>query len=126
LRFLYSEVGRRYHWVDRLGWSDEQIQAHLDDDAISIWLMTVAGTLAGYFELHRDEEGGIEIAYFGLFHEFTGRGLGAHLLTVAVERAWGLTSNRVWLHTCSLDHPAALPNYISRGFTLFKTEEYSL
>jgi GNAT superfamily N-acetyltransferase len=125
-RFLYAEVGRRYHWVDRLGWTDEQIRDHLDDDAVSIWLLMVKGTLAGYFELHRDQEDGIEIAYFGLFHEFTGRGLGAHLLTVAVERAWGLTSSRVWLHTCSLDHPAALPNYIKRGFTPFKSEEYSL
>jgi GNAT superfamily N-acetyltransferase len=125
-RFLYAEVGRQYRWVDRLGWSDDQIRAHLDDDAVSIWLMTVRGTLAGYFELRLDEEGGVEIAYFGLFHEFTGRGLGAHLLTTAVDRAWSLTSNRIWLHTCSLDHPAALPNYIKRGFTPFKTEEYSL
>ena len=125
-RFLYAEVGRRYHWVDRLGWSDQAIQAHLDDNAVSIWLMTVRGTLAGYFELRRDDEGGVEIAYFGLFHEFTGHGLGAHLLTEAAERAWTLTSSRVWLHTCSLDHPAALPNYINRGFTPFRTEEYSL
>ena len=88
--------------------------------------MTVKGTLAGYFELQRDADDGIEIAYFGLFDEFTGRGLGGHLLTVAAETAWRMTSHRVWLHTCSLDHPAALPNYMNRGFTLFKTEEYSL
>jgi GNAT superfamily N-acetyltransferase len=125
-RFLYAEVGRKYQWIDRLGWSDDQIRAHLDDDAVSIWVMTVSGTLAGYFELRLDEEGGVEIAYLGLFPEFTGRGLGAHLLTAAVERAWSLTSNRVWLHTCSLDHPAALPNYVKRGFTPFKTEEYSV
>jgi GNAT superfamily N-acetyltransferase len=125
-RFLYAEVGRKYHWVDRLGWSHEQIRAHLDDDAVSIWLMMVNGTLAGYFELTRDEEDGIEIAYFGLFDEFTGRGLGKHLLTVAVEAAWSLSPKRVWLHTCTLDHPAALPNYVKRGFTPFKTEEYSL
>jgi GNAT superfamily N-acetyltransferase len=125
-RFLYAEVGRKYHWFDRLGWSHERIRAHLDNDAVSIWTMTVRGTLAGYFELQRDEDGGIEIAYFGLFDEFTGRGLGAHLLTAAVEVAWSLTSTRVWLHTCSLDHPAALPNYVNRGFTPFKTEEYSL
>jgi GNAT superfamily N-acetyltransferase len=125
-RFLYSEVGRKYRWIDRLGWSDEQIRAYLDDDAVSVWLLTVRGTLAGYFELKRDDEGGIEIAYFGLFDEFTGRGLGKHLLTVAVEAAWSLRPTRVWLHTCTLDHPAALPNYIKRGFTPFKTEEYSV
>ncbi len=125
-RFLYSEVGRKYRWVDRLGWTDERIRSHIENDAVSIWEMMVKGTLAGYFELQRDADDGIEIAYFGLFDEFTGRGLGGHLLTVAAETAWRMTSHRVWLHTCSLDHPAALPNYIKRGFTLFKTEEYSL
>jgi GNAT superfamily N-acetyltransferase len=125
-RFLYSEVGRKYRWIDRLGWSHQQIRDYLDDDAVSVWLLTVRGTLAGYFELKRDDEGGIEIAYFGLFDEFTGRGLGKHLLTAAVEAAWSLHPARVCLHTCTLDHPAALPNYIKRGFTPFKTEEYSV
>jgi GNAT superfamily N-acetyltransferase len=125
-RFLYGEVGRRYHWVDRLGWTDVQIRTHLESGRVSIWLMTVRGTPAGYFELRRDDEDAMEIAYFGLFEEFTGRGLGAHLLTRAVEQAWRMTSSRVWLHTCSLDHPAALPNYVRRGFTPYRTEEYSL
>jgi GNAT superfamily N-acetyltransferase len=125
-RFLYGEVGRRYQWIDRLGWSDDRVRTHLDDRAVSVWLLTVKGTLAGYFELREDEEGGVEIAYLGLFDEFTGYGLGAHLVTAAVQRAWKLTSRRVWLHTCSLDHPAALPNYVNRGFTLFRTEEYSV
>jgi GNAT superfamily N-acetyltransferase len=125
-RFLYAEVGRRYHWVDRLSWSDDQIRAHLESGRVSIWLLSVRGTPAGYFELRRDEDEAIEIAYFGLFDEFTGRGLGGHLLTRAVEQAWRMTSCRVWLHTCSLDHPAALRNYVSRGFTPYKTEEYPL
>jgi GNAT superfamily N-acetyltransferase len=125
-RFLYAEVGRQYRWVDRLGWSDDRVAAHLADEAVSIWLLTVKGTPAGYVELRLDGDGGVEIAYLGLFQEFTGRGLGKHLVTAAVEQAWRLKPGRVWLHTCSLDHPAALPNYISRGFTPFKTEEYSL
>jgi GNAT superfamily N-acetyltransferase len=125
-RFLYGEVGRRYQWVDRLGWSDDQIRAHLSGGAVSIWLLTVQGTPAGYFELHRDADGGVEISYFGLFEEFMGRRLGAHMLTHAVEQAWRMTSSRVWLHTCSLDHPAAVGNYLARGFTPYRTEEYSL
>ena len=125
-RLLYTEVGRSHHWVDRLGWSDEEIGAHLAADGLSIWLLTAQGTPGGYFELRADDEGGVEIAYFGLFPALIGRRLGAHLLTVAVERAWDLTSTRVWLHTSSLDHPAALPNYLRRGFTPFRTEEYSL
>ena len=125
-RFLYGEVGRQYHWVDRLSWSDTDIRAHLDGGRVSIWIMSVQGTPAGYFELSKDDDGAIEIAYFGLFEEFTGRRLGAHLLTRAVEQAWRMTTSRVWLHTCSLDHPAALPNYVGRGFTPYRTEEYSL
>jgi GNAT superfamily N-acetyltransferase len=68
----------------------------------------------------------MEIAYFGLFDEFIGRGLGGHLLTEAVGAAWTFGPARVWLHTCSFDHPAAIPNYTSRGFTPFRTEEYSV
>jgi GNAT superfamily N-acetyltransferase len=125
-RFLYGEVGRRYNWTDRLSWSDDEIRAHLAQPSVSIWLLLVRGTPAGYFELKADDGGGIEIAYFGLFEEFIGRGLGAHLLTEAVETAWSFAPDRVWLHTCSFDHPAAIPNYTSRGFTPYKTEEYSV
>ena len=90
-----------------------------------MWVLTVEGEPAGYFELRRNGTD-IEIAYFGLLPAFTGRGLGAHLLTEAVEQAWAAGATRVWLHTSTLDHPAALPNYLKRGFTIFKTEEYSL
>jgi GNAT superfamily N-acetyltransferase len=125
-RSLYADVGREYRWVDRLAWSDEDIRGYLADSAVTIWLLRVNGALAGYFELRRDTEGGVEIAYFGLLPGFTGRGLGAHLLTEAVGRAWSLGARRVWLHTCTFDHPAALPNYLKRGFTVFKTEQYQV
>jgi GNAT superfamily N-acetyltransferase len=125
-RFLYSEVGRRYHWVDRLGWTDQDILNYLHDPSVSLWLLTVAGAPAGYFELRGDPEDAFEVAYFGLLKEFTGRGFGAYLLTEAVERAWALGATRVWLHTSTLDHPAALPNYLKRGFQVFRTEEYAV
>jgi GNAT superfamily N-acetyltransferase len=123
-RFLYTEVGREHHWVDRLPWSADEIRAYLADPSVSLWLMTVWGAPAGYFELRRDAESGIEIAYFGLLKEFHGRGLGGHLLTQAVQRAWEAGATRVWVHTSSLDHPAALPNYLKRGFSVYKTEQY--
>ena len=87
--------------------------------------MTVSGAPAGYFELRRDRAGGIEIVYFGLLPEFTGRGLGGHMLTAAVERAWSQGAERVWLHTNTLDHPSALPNYLKRGFTAFHSEDFT-
>jgi GNAT superfamily N-acetyltransferase len=123
-RFLYTEVGRGHQWVDRLPWSPDEIRAYLADPAVSLWLMTVSGAPAGYFELRRDPDGAIEIAYFGLLKEFHGRGLGGHLLTQAVQRAWEAGASRVWVHTSTLDHPAALPNYLKRGFTVYKTESY--
>jgi GNAT superfamily N-acetyltransferase len=123
-RYLYAEVGRLYHWVDRLGWSDDQIRAHVLRPEITLWVMYREGAPLGYFELERHDDGSIEIAYFGLMQEAIGRGLGKHLLTEAVERAWSAGANRVWLHTCSLDDPAALPNYLKRGFKPFKQETY--
>jgi GNAT superfamily N-acetyltransferase len=123
-RFLYIEVGRRYRWIDRLDWTDEQAQAYLDDPGVSLWLLTVEATPAGYFELRRHDDGSVEIAYFGLIHAFLGRGLGGHLLTVAVREAWAMRPSRVWLHTSNLDHPAALPNYLRRGFVVTHGEDY--
>ncbi len=123
-RYLYVEVGRSYHWVDRLPWSDEQIRARLADPDVSLWVLRVKGSPAGYFELERHDDGSVEIAYFGLLPEFLGRGLGRHLLTVAAETAWSLGAGRVWLHTCTLDDPAALPNYCKRGFQPYKQEVY--
>lgn len=123
-RYLYVEVGRNYHWIDRLPWTDEDIARHLLQPEISLWLMTYDGETAGYFELRKCEDGSVEIAYFGLLPAFIGRRLGKHLLTCATEQAWADGANRVWLHTCTLDDPAALPNYLKRGFRPFKTEEY--
>lgn len=123
-RYLYAEVGRRYHWVDRLVWTDDQVSAYLADPSVSIWLLTVGGAPAGYFELRRHEQDAVEIAYFGLLPEFIGQGLGKHLLTVATREAWRLGASRVWLHTCTLDDPAALPNYQARGFVPYKKETY--
>jgi GNAT superfamily N-acetyltransferase len=123
-RYLYAEVGRFYHWVDRLDWSDEEIYAHLRQSGLALWVMYDEGAPAGYFELLRGEDGSTEIAYFGLLPEFIGKGLGKHLLSVAIDEAWKAGARRVWLHTCSLDGPAALPNYLKRGFKPFKRETY--
>jgi len=125
-RYLYVEVGRNYHWIDRLPWTDDDIARHLLQPEISLWLMTYDGKRAGYFELRKCEDGSVELAYFGLLPEFLGRGLGKHLLTYATEQAWANGANRVWLHTCTLDDQAAMPNYLRRGFRPFKTEIYTI
>ena len=123
-RFLYREVGRNYHWRDRLTWSDEQIAAYLDNPAITLHVLYVQGSPAGYYELKMGDDGSVEIAYFGLLPEYIGRGLGKGLLSDAIRCAWTRGATRVWLHTCTLDDPAALPNYLKRGFKPFKDEKY--
>jgi ribosomal protein S18 acetylase RimI-like enzyme len=126
-RRLYTEVGRDYHWVDRLGWSDDEVRSYLSSPHLDLWVLEVDGETAGYFELRRDAAGAdVEIAYFGLLPAFVGRGLGKFLLTRAVEEAWAGGATRVWLHTSSLDHSSALPNYLARGFAIWKQETYEV
>jgi GNAT superfamily N-acetyltransferase len=126
-RYLYLQVGSAYHWLDRAEWSDARIDAHLARPEITMWLLTRGGAPAGYFELERHPaDDSVEIAYFGLLPEAIGRRLGGHLLTEATRRAWAAGPRRVWLHTCTLDHPAALPNYLARGFRIVRTETYTV
>ena len=124
-RYLYAEVGRAYHWTDRLSWTDERVRAHLSEPGVSLWLLSSRAAPAGYFELRRHQDRSVEVAYFGLLPEFLGRGWGGYLLTLAVRSAWATAPERVWLHTCSLDHPAALPNYLKRGFRPVREEVYT-
>jgi GNAT superfamily N-acetyltransferase len=121
-RFLYTAVGAGWTWYSRLPWSRARWLAYLDRPEVETWVAYVSGTPAGYFELERQDGASVEIAYFGLLPSFVGKGLGGHLLTAAVLRAWEMGAKRVWLHTCDLDHPRALANYQARGFTVFKVE----
>lgn len=123
-RRLYRDVGSMWHWHDRDAWSDDRLASHLARPEVSVHVLRVAGEVAGYFELERHDGGDVELAYFGLIDRFFGRGLGGHLLTVAVDAAWRSGAASVWLHTCTLDHPSALANYRARGFTPFREENY--
>jgi GNAT superfamily N-acetyltransferase len=117
-RWFYAEVGREYHWTEHLGRSAAEWQAWAE--GVETWVATVGGDRAGYYELRADDEG-VEIAYFGLLAAFQGAGLGGFLLTRALRRAFELAP-RVWLHTCTLDGAAALPNYRARGLRPFRTQ----
>jgi len=118
-RHLYRKVGSAFHWVDRLVMSDEQLQAIIHGDQVDVLVLTVAEEPAGYSELDRREPGEIELAYFGVFPEATGQGLGKYLLNYTLRAAWSQQPRRVWVHTCDLDHPAALPNYLKAGFQIY-------
>jgi GNAT superfamily N-acetyltransferase len=121
-RFLYTAVGGAWYWIDRLPWNYQRWLDYLQRPEVETWLMTVGGVPAGYFELEAQPEGDMEVAYFGLLPQWIGQGLGGHLLTEAVERGFARGARRVWLHTCTLDHPQALANYQARGFRIFRTE----
>ena len=122
-RFLYTAVGGDWYWIGRLPWTYERWMAWLDRQEVETWVARSGGSPAGYFELERQEGGDVEIAYFGLMPQFIGRGAGGHLLTVAIQRGWALPgTRRVWVHTCSLDHPSALANYQARGLEVFAVE----
>jgi GNAT superfamily N-acetyltransferase len=124
-RYLYVEVGRPWYWIDRLKWSEAQFRDWLAGPS-TIWLLSVGGAPGGFFELRRHDDGSVEIAYFGLMPELVGRGLGTYLLQRAIEEAWASKPTRVWLHTCTLDHPAALPTYLKHGFRRAGEEEYQV
>ncbi len=125
-RELYDGVGGAYHWRDRRAWTDEQLPEHLARPTTAIWVLWQGESARGFFELARQDDGSVEIAYFGLMPSGIGQGLGRALLTKAVDVAWSLRPTRVWLHTCTLDHPAALANYLARGFQVTRTERYTV
>ena len=123
-RRLYHAVGDRWYWHDRNAWSDEQLTAYLASPRIAVWECLVGNASAGFFELAKHDDDSIEIAYFGLAGPFIGRGLGKAMLTRAAQEAWALGPTRVWLHTCTLDSPHALPNYLARGFEETRKETF--
>lgn len=123
-RALYAAVGGPYHWRDRDAWSDRDLGIYLAQPGLSVWILRRGAETAGYVELHQQDDGSVEVVNFGLLPPFHGRGLGAHLLTIAVEQCWSMRAAHVHLHTCTLDGPAALPNYLARGFIPVRTEQY--
>jgi GNAT superfamily N-acetyltransferase len=122
-RFLYQLVGGAWQWTDKNAWTNAQWQAFAENENLRTWVGYVKGSPAGYFELQRQGGGDVEIAYFGLAPRFIGRGLGGCLLARAIKSAWVWQgTRRVWVHTCSLDHPRALPNYLARGLVVYNVE----
>ncbi|MGW0736047.1 GNAT family N-acetyltransferase [Streptomyces sp. NPDC002851] len=129
-RFLYTAVGGDIRWTDRLTWTYAQWRAELELPGSETWVAYEHGTPAGYVQLAAQDEGVVEIVYFGLIPAFRGRHIGGHLLSYGVARAWDLAerwpglapTKRVWLHTCSKDGEHALDNYLRRGFKVFETK----
>ncbi|NJL02307.1 MAG: GNAT family N-acetyltransferase [Spirulinaceae cyanobacterium RM2_2_10] len=123
-RWLYDQVGSRYYWYDRCDLGDERLRSLIWADNVTVWVLYEENSVAGFFELRRHaKDRSVELVYFGLRPGFCGRGLGKHLLSCAIAQAWQLPqTQRLWVHTCTLDSPAALSNYQKRGFHCFREE----
>ena len=126
-KFFYKNVGKNHHWIDRLIWTDQQWSNYTSDNKVKTYILKNKDDLAGYFELisHKDKKE-VEIAYLGLLEEYYNKKLGSYLLSSAIRNSFSDKINRVWVHTCSLDHQNALNNYLSRGMKIFKKETISI
>jgi GNAT superfamily N-acetyltransferase len=121
-RFLYDTVGKAYDWTSRTKLTDAELRAIIQDPRVEVQVLFAEGVPAGFAELDRRVDGDIELVQFGLMPEFIGRGLGKYFLRWVIDRAASYQPRRFWLHTCTLDHPAALPTYLKAGFRVFKEE----
>ena len=125
-KFLYKQIGKKYHWIDRLAWTDKSWIAYVSNKNLKTYLLKNNDNLVGYYELIFDiEKKETEIAYFGILEEYFGKKLGGFLLTEAIKKSFSLNAKRVWVHTCSLDHKNALKNYLARGMKIYNTETIS-
>jgi ribosomal protein S18 acetylase RimI-like enzyme len=122
-KFFYKNIGKKHKWIDRLVWTENQWIDYVSSEKVKTYVLKYKEDLAGFFELiFHSEKNEIEIAYFGILEEFQNKKLGSYLLSQAIQKSFKRDINRVWVHTCSLDHKNALNNYIARGMKIFKTE----
>ena len=122
-KFFYKNIGKNHNWLDRLNWSEEKWINYVSNESVRSYVLKFNDDLVGFFELiFHPEKNETEIAYFGILEEYQNKKLGSYLLSEAIKLSFKKNINRVWVHTCSLDHKNALKNYISRGMKIFKTE----
>jgi GNAT superfamily N-acetyltransferase len=118
-RYLYDTVGADWVWVDRRLLGADELRSIIQAPTTDIRVLWSSGVPAGFAEFDTAVPGEVELAYFGLIPDFVGRGIGRFFLDWAVDHAWRLGPSRVWVHTCDLDHPRALPNYEAAGFEAY-------
>tara|TARA_B110001454_G_C12583162_1_gene376972 strand:+ start:197 stop:700 length:504 start_codon:yes stop_codon:yes gene_type:complete len=123
-KFFYKNVGKKYKWVDRLVWTDQNWIDYVSNKKLFTYILKNKEELVGYFELiFYQDIGESEIAYLGILEEYFGKKLGSYLLSEAIKKSFSLGSIRTWVHTSSLDHKNALKNYLARGMKIFKSEK---
>ena len=121
-KFFYKQIGKKHQWIDRLVWQDKDWIKHVSNENLKTYILKEDEELVGFFELLFDKNE-CEIAYFGILEEYIGKSLGGYLLSEAIKIAFKKKMQRIWVHTCSLDHKNAILNYQARGMKIFRTEE---
>ena len=123
-KFFYKQIGNKHRWIDRLSWSDQVWTNYIKNKNVDTYVLKDNNELAGYFERIFDKSRNeFEIAYFGILNEYRNKKYGGYLLTKALEISLKKDVNRVWVHTCSLDHKNAIQNYLARGMKIYKEEK---
>ena len=127
-KFFYKQIGIDHYWRDRLLWSDKEWLMYLQNENLETHILKkVKGQdedIVGFYEQeYHPKSNEVELINMGILKEFRGLKLGSMLLNHAIASASRKNPNRMWVHTCSLDHKHALQNYKSKGFEIFKEEE---
>ena len=126
-KFFYKNIGKKHRWVDRLIWDNLKWVSYIDNKNVHTYILKFKDDLVGYFEIINDENSkSTEIAYFGILENFIGKKIGGYFLSEAIKICFNNYSNRVWVHTCTLDHKNALKNYLKRGMKIFREETINL
>ena len=126
-RFFYKQIGKKYRWTDRLTWTDLQWSNYVSNKNLETYIIKNNKDLVGYFELiHHPVKNETELAYLGLFEDYFGKGVGGYALTTAIVKSFEKKIKRMWVHTCTLDHPNAIKNYLARGMKIFKEENLNI
>jgi GNAT superfamily N-acetyltransferase len=126
-KFFYKNIGKKHKWLDRLSWSEEKWINYVSSKNVKTYVLKFNNDLVGFFELiFHLEKKETENDYLGILEEYQNKKLGSYLLSEAIKKSFISNTNRVWVHTCTLDHKNALKNYISRGMKVFKTETLNI
>jgi len=123
VKFLYKEIGKDFYWWDRLVWSDKEWFDLISRSDYQLYTLRILNDLGGYYEVLSDKKKNFEISYFGIFRKYFGKKIGSYLLSHAIKNLFNQGAKKIWVHTCTLDHPNGLNNYLSRGMEVYKKEK---
>ena len=121
-RDLFGRMGRDWLWFSRLAMVEAELLSIIQDPQVEVYALEVAGRDEGLLELDFREAGQCELAFFAVGSAVQGQGAGRWLMNRAIERAWAEPIQRLWVHTCTLDHPDALGFYQRSGFKAFRRQ----